>query len=103
MAHTTDLGMCVQDFSLAPCPSHGACAGCGEHLIIKGNEQHRLRAQQLLSEHEAMLTQAKQEMSEGTYGAGPWVDHNERVVDGLKKVVAVHTDAGIVDGAVVQV
>ena len=81
-AHTTDIGMCVQDWSIAPCPSHGACAGCGEHMIVKGNPQHRERAEQLLAEHEAMLTEARQEMADETFGAGPWVEHNERLVTG---------------------
>lgn len=48
----TDIGACVQDWSMAPCPSHGSCAACGEHLVIKGDKQHRERAQQLLTEHE---------------------------------------------------
>jgi hypothetical protein len=103
-AHTTDIGMCVQDWSLAPCPSHGACAaGCGDHMLIKGNQPHQRRAEQLLAEHEAMLAQAKQEMGEGTLGAGPWVEHNEKMVEGLKKALAVHADDGIADGTVVQV
>lgn len=102
-AHSTDIGMCVQDFSLAPCPSHGACAGCSEHVIVKGDKRHQERAQQLLSEHEAMLSQAQQEMAEGTLGAGPWVEHNERMVDGLKKALAVHADGAVADGTIVQV
>ena len=101
-AHTTDIGMCVQDWSLAPCPSYGGCAGCGEHMIVKGDERHRERSKQLLVEHEAMLSHAKQEMSEGTFGAGPWVEHNERMVAGLKKALAVHADVDVAQGALVQ-
>jgi hypothetical protein len=50
-----------------------------------------------------MLSQARQEMAEGTFGAGPWVEHNERLVDGLKKTLAAHADGGIADGTIVQV
>jgi hypothetical protein len=101
--HTTDIGGCRQDFSLAPCPSHGACAGCGDHLVVKGNAVHKARAERLLAEHESMLAQAKSEVDEGTYGASDWVAHNEKLVAGLKKTIAVHDDPKIVDGTIVQV
>jgi hypothetical protein len=102
-AHLTDIGACIQDWSLAPCPKHGSCASCGDHLIIKGNEVHKARAERLLAEHEAMLAQAKAEMDEGTYGASDWVAHNEKMVAGLKKTVAVHENREIPVGTVVQV
>jgi len=102
-AHMTDIGACIQDWSLAPCPSHGSCAGCGDHLVVKGNAVHKARAQRLLAEHESMLAQAKSEVDEGTYGASDWVAHNEKLVEGLKKTIAVHDDPEIADGTVVQV
>jgi hypothetical protein len=102
-AHMTDIGACVQDWSLAPCPSHGACAGCSEHLVVKGNATHKSRAEWLLVEHEAMLAEAKAEMDEGTYGASAWVAHNTKMVEGLRKTVAVHENAEIADGTVVQI
>lgn len=102
-AHLTDIGACIQDWSLAPCPKHGSCAGCGDHLVIKGNPAHKARAGRLLAEHEAMLAQAKAEMDEGTYGASDWVKHNAKLVDGLKKTIAVHENAEIPDGTVVQI
>ncbi|MBR0910165.1 hypothetical protein [Bradyrhizobium japonicum] len=102
-AHFTSIGACVQDFSLAPCPSHGACAGCGEHLVVKGKPEHVAEAERLLQEHQTMLDIARAEMADGTYNAAAWVDHNERVVDGLKKTVAVHADPTIPDGTMVQV
>jgi hypothetical protein len=49
-AHLTDIGACIQDWSLAPCPKHEACAGCGDHLVIKGNAVHKARAERLLTE-----------------------------------------------------
>jgi hypothetical protein len=101
-AHMTDIGACVQDWSMAPCPSHGACAGCGDHLVIKGNTAHKARAERLLAEHEAMLSQTKAEMDEGTPGASNWVAHNEKMVAGLRRTIAVHANPQITDGTVVQ-
>jgi hypothetical protein len=102
-AHMTDIGACIQDWSLAPCPKHGSCASCGDHLVIKGNPVHKARAERLLAEHEAMLAQAKGEMDEGTYGASDWVAHNEKIINGLKKTIAVHANGEIPVGTVVQV
>lgn len=101
-AHMTSLGGCVQDWSLAPCPSHGACAGCSDHVLIKGKPEHRAEAERLLAEHEAMLSQAKAETTEGTYGASNWVEHNMKMVEGLRRTLAVHADPEIADGTIVQ-
>lgn len=38
-----------------------------------------------------------------TYSASAWVAHNEKMVTGLKKTLAVHDSPEIVDGTVVQV
>lgn len=102
-AHTTDLGMCFQDWTLAPCHKHGGCADCGEHLIIKGDSKHIARTQQMLQEQKAMLAEAEKEVSEETYGASNYVDHNRKIVAGLEKALAVHNDPDIPDGTLVQV
>ena len=102
-AHMTDIGACAQDWSMAPCPSHGACGSCGEHMVIKGNVTQKARAERLLAEHESMLAQAKAEMDEETGGAGAWVAHNTKMVEGLRKTVAVHEDPAIAAGTVVQI
>ena len=49
-----------------------------------------------------MLSVAKAEMADGTYGASDWVAHNEKIVAGLEKTLAVHADQSIDDGTAVQ-
>jgi hypothetical protein len=102
-AHLTSIGACLQDFSLAPCPSHGACAGCSEHVVVKGKPEHQAEAERLLGEHQAMLDAARAELADGTYNASAWVAHNEKMVEGLKKTVGIHQNPDIADGTVVQV
>jgi hypothetical protein len=101
-AHVTEIGMCVQDWSLAPCPSHGACAGCGDHMVVKGDQKQKAAAERLLSEHEAMLEQARVEASEGALGTSNWVAHNEKLIAGLRQILAIHDDPEIPDGNIVQ-
>ncbi len=50
-----------------------------------------------------MLGAAEAETREGTYGASNWVEHNRKLVEGLRRIVAVHEDASIADGTPVQV
>jgi hypothetical protein len=102
-AHTTDIGMCGNDWSLVPCPMHGSCADCGDHWVEKGNERQRRRADTLLDEHRWLLQRAEAETDEGTYGASNYVEHQRRLVRGLEKIIAVHHDASIPTGTLVQV
>ena len=101
-AHTTDIGMCFQDWSLAPCHKHGACADCGDHLIIKGNAKQKVRTEQMLLEQKAMLAEAEKEIEEETYGASNYVTHNRKIVAGLEKALTVHSDPSIPDGTLVH-
>jgi hypothetical protein len=101
-AHMTDIGACAQDWSMAPCPAHGACGSCGEHMVIKGNATQKARAERLLVEHESMLAQAKIAMEEEEGLAGAWFEHNTKMVEGLRKTIAVHQDEQIADGTIVQ-
>ena len=101
--HMTDIGACVQDWSLTTCPNHGSCADCGDHLVIKGNALQRERAERLLKDYEPMVMLAENEVQEGIYGASNWAEHNRKLVDGLKRIIAVHDDKSISDGTPVQV
>jgi hypothetical protein len=101
-AHSTDIGMCFSDWTIAPCHKHGACADCGDHLVIKGDAKQKTRAELMLSEQKAMLADAEKETSEETYGASNFVEHNRKVVTGLEKVLGIHNDASIPDGTLVH-
>ncbi|MFF9548479.1 hypothetical protein [Methylobacterium fujisawaense] len=101
-AHTTDLGMCVNDWSLAPCHHHGSCADCCDHLVVKGDATQRSRAETLLAETDFLLGKAREEMAEESFGASNWVAHQERMQAGLKAVLAVHDDPAVADGTLVQ-
>lgn len=101
--HTTDLGLCVNDYSTAPCHSLDACGACCDLLVEKGNVAQRARAALLLEEHEWFLEGAEAEAQEETYGASNFVNHNRTVVEGLTRIMAVFDDPTIPDGTMVQV
>jgi len=101
-AHTTDLGMCANDWSLVPCLEHGGCAGCSEHLVDKGNAGQRCRAEETRAEHDFLLAAAEAEAADDTYGASNYVAHHRRMRDALDAILAVHDDPSIEDGTLVQ-
>ena len=101
-AHVTEIGMCLHDWSLLPCAKHGDCAGCGEHVVVKGDASQLEAAARMLDETKALLEASSQEAMEGTYGAPRWVASHQRTVAGLEAIVAVHRDGSIPDGALVQ-
>lgn len=101
-AHTTDLGMCINDWSLAPCHHHGSCADCCDHLVIKGDAAQRGRAATLLAETEYVLGKAREEMADESFGASNWVAHQERMQAGLRTILGVHDDPDVTDGTLVQ-
>ena len=101
-AHVTEIGLCVHDWSLAPCPTHGDCANCGEHVIDKGNASQSAEAERQLVEVEAMLAQANAEVDDQTYGASRWQDAHRRRRDGLRAIVDIHRDTEIENGTLVH-
>ena len=101
-AHVTDLGFCVHPWDALPCADHGACASCSEHRVNKGDPASRERAAADLKQTETMLDLAKAEDEEGTWGADNWLAAHENTADALKRIIAVHDDAAVPDGTVVQ-
>jgi hypothetical protein len=101
-AHTTDLGMCANDWSLTPCNAHGACASCVQHLIIKGRADQRQRALTMLEETTHLLQLAGAEVADETYGASNYVAHHRKTVAALEKIVGIHSDPDIPDGDLVN-
>lgn len=101
-AHVTDIGLCVHDWSLAPCPTHGDCTNCNEHMIDKGNEVQRVEAEKRLVEVDRMLAVAESEMAAGSYGASRWAEAHRRQRDGLKAIVAIHDDPEVANGTLVH-
>ncbi|MBJ3784187.1 hypothetical protein [Devosia sediminis] len=100
--HVTDIGICAHDWQLAPCPVHGDCATCGEHIIDKNNADQRAAAERQLEQVESMLAIAEAEAVDGTLGAPRWVEAHRRKRIGLLEVIAVHNDIAIADGTFVH-
>jgi hypothetical protein len=79
-AHSTDIGFCIHDFAMLPCPIHRDCINCNEHVCIKGNEAQAQRVRLRLAEAQGRLLRPRPVNEKGlkvqTVGAStivqPW-------------------------------
>ncbi len=102
-AHTTQFGICVHNFAASPCEHHLNCLrGCGDYLRTKGDQDQWTELTKLKDATEKNLEIARAASSDGAYGAGNFVAHNERVLQGVVAALAVDDDPNIPDGKQVK-
>lgn len=101
-AHTTDLGFCVHDFAMSPCPIHGDCDTCNEQVCIKGDDVGERNARLRFAETELLLKAAEDAESEQFLGATPWVQHQQLIAERLKQLVKILDDPRVQTGAVIR-
>ncbi|WP_242218835.1 hypothetical protein [Shinella zoogloeoides] len=101
-ALVTELGICVHDYSLLPCQTHGDCLDCSENVFIKGDLKHKERVGKRLSLTEKQLADALLAMGDDFYGADRWVQAHQRSVEKLRGILVIHDDPSIQDGTVVN-
>lgn len=101
-ALVTDYGLCVHDYSLLPCQSHGDCLGCTENVFMKGDSKHIAKVEGRLALAEKQLLEATEAHGEGYYGADRWVQSHTASVSRMRKMLSIHADATIPDGTIVN-
>lgn len=101
-ALVTELGICVHDYSLLPCQTHGDCLDCSENVFIKGDLKQRERIERRLGLNEKQLDDALTAMGNDYYGADRWVQAHERSIEKLRSMLAIHEDSSMPDGTVVN-
>ncbi|NYZ13380.1 hypothetical protein HL658_12535 [Azospirillum sp. RWY-5-1] len=98
----TELGLCIHDWSVSPCPHHEEHVHCSEHLICKGRADHRAEAERQLEEHRWLVEMARAERDQETYGADAWLERHERTCQRLETIISIHRSNLIPDGWLVQ-
>jgi hypothetical protein len=101
-ALVTELGICVHDYSILPCQTHGDCLECSENVFVKGDEKHRARVVKRLALTEKQLADALVAMGDDFYGADKWVAAHHKSIEKIRGIVAVHDDPSIPDGTIVN-
>lgn len=101
-AHTTEFGVCIHDYTMAPCQLHADCLNCNEQVCIKGDAIREARIRVALTDATENLAAARQAHGGGYFGASRWVDHHQVTVERLTQLCAILDDLKVPVGAVIQ-
>lgn len=101
-AHTTDIGFCINDFTMFPCEMHLDCLFCKNLVCLKRDKEKRKRIKHRLEEAQDLLAKAQEAVQEGYYGSDRWLDHHKQTVARLTELHNMMEDNNIHDAAVIQ-
>lgn len=102
IAHVTEYGFCVHDFSMLPCQRHRDCLNCTEQVCIKGDDQRLAR---LRLEREAIrmqLEKARYASADGLHGADRWSLHQEKTLARVNQLIEILESPGSPVGSVIR-
>lgn len=101
-AHTTEFGVCIHDYTMAPCQLHADCLNCNEQICIKGDEVRTARLRTELETAKENLKAVKEAQGNGYFGASRWAEHHQRTIERLSQLCAILDDPQVPVGAVIQ-
>ncbi|WP_028629267.1 integrase [Metapseudomonas resinovorans] len=102
IAHVTEYGFCVHDYSMLPCQKHRDCLNCTEQICVKGDatKLDRLKQQRRLTQMQ--LEKAKAADTSGTYGADRWSQHQIKTLERLDQLIQVLESPDLPDGTAIR-
>ncbi|MCP9732256.1 integrase [Pseudomonas sp. GBPI_506] len=81
VAHVTEFGFCVHDYSMVPCQLHRDCLNCTEQVCVKGDAEKLERLKLLRVGIHLQLEKAKVASTEGIYGSDRWTQHQRNTLE----------------------
>ncbi|WP_313551695.1 integrase [Pseudomonas sp.] len=102
IAHVTEYGFCVHDFSMLPCQKHRDCLNCTEQVCVKGDliRLERLKQQRALIQMQLEIARAAD--SSGVFGADRWSQHQLKTLNRLDQLITVLESPDLPEGSVVR-
>jgi len=102
IAHVTEYGFCLHDYSMLPCQKHRDCLNCTEHACVKGDAEKlkRLKVQRSLTQ--VQLDRAKAADEAGSYGADRWSQHQIKTLERLDQLIQILESPDVNDGSVIM-
>ncbi|WP_333622181.1 hypothetical protein [Stenotrophomonas indicatrix] len=102
-AKATLYGMCVHDYSMAPCQKQADCITCSEHVCIKGDHVTLERLRELECQTELLLERAQRARDCGDFGADRWVDSHKWKLAHVRSMRVVLEQPHVPDGALARI
>lgn len=89
IAHVTEYGFCVHDFSMVPCQKHRDCLNCSEQVCIKGDYKKLERLKIQRSGILMQLKKAQDACAEAVYGADRWSQHQRVTLERVEQLIDI--------------
>lgn len=102
IAHVTEYGFCVHDFSMLPCQKHRDCLNCTEQVCIKGDDERLERLVQQRDGIRMQLEKAREASEDGLYGADRWSQHQRRTLERVSRLIEILESTNTSMGSVVR-
>ncbi|WP_339547217.1 integrase [Pseudomonas sp. RA_35y_Pfl2_P32] len=102
MAHVTEFGFCVHDYSMLPCQKHRDCLNCAEQVCVNGDAEKLERLKLQRDAIALQLAQAEQALGEGYYGADRWTVHQQKTLDRANQLISLLESDEVQVGALVR-
>tara|TARA_R100000935_G_C2837813_1_gene169155 strand:+ start:1599 stop:3599 length:2001 start_codon:yes stop_codon:yes gene_type:complete len=102
IAHVTEYGFCVHDFSMTPCQKYRDCLNCTEQVCIKGDEGKLERLKQQREGIRLQLEKAREASQGEVYGADRWSQHQSKTLQRVSQLIEILESPEIVEGSVVR-
>jgi hypothetical protein len=102
IAHVTEYGFCIHDFSMLPCQKHRDCLNCTEQVCIKGDDEKLDRLKKQRDGIRLQLNKAQQASEDGVYGADRWSQHQLQTLERAEKLIQLLESPDLEDGAIIK-
>lgn len=102
IAHVTEYGFCVHDFSMSPCQKYRDCLNCSEQVCIKGDDK---KLERLKMQRNGILLQLKKTEDAceiAVYGADRWSQHQRMTLEIIDQLISILERPDTPDGAVIK-
>jgi hypothetical protein len=100
IAHVTEFGFCVHDYSMVPCQRHRDCLNCTEQVCVKGDSEKLARLKLQRDGIRLQLEKAEAAASDGIYGSDRWTQHQRKTLERADALVNLlespHTPEGTI-------
>lgn len=100
--HVTEFGVCVHDFTMAPCDKYRDCLNCSEQVCIKGNSEKFVRIKKRFEEVKSHFESAEKALQEGHSGADKWYEYHKNTLEHLRQLIFILENPDIEKGAQIK-
>lgn len=105
IAHVTEFGFCVHDFSMLPCQKYRDCLNCTEQVCVKGDED---KLRRLLQQRDGIRLQVNKTQDAINSGEvdmtsiDRWTAHQLSTLERVEQLVQLLESPDTVNGAIIR-